>query len=158
WFHVYRQYLEFMYLNNAYHFYSPEPGPPSLVWFYVRYEDDSGRWIKIPQREDFPTKVAYQRRLSLTESINQLLPPGSAPPGTTVQDLAQARAMRGQLDEIPTYPGMEPVFQRREPGFYSKRMLETYARHVAKFYPHPDDPGKKVTRVKTYRVVHNILS
>ncbi len=27
---IYQPYLEFMYLNNAYHFYSPEPGPGQL--------------------------------------------------------------------------------------------------------------------------------
>ena len=33
WVRVYRPYLQFVYLNNAYHFYSPEPGPPSFMWY-----------------------------------------------------------------------------------------------------------------------------
>src|SRR5438045_224861 len=34
---VYRPYLGFMYLSNAYHFYSPNPGPPTLLWFRIQY-------------------------------------------------------------------------------------------------------------------------
>ena len=26
-----------MYLNNAYHFYSPDPGPATYVWFRIFY-------------------------------------------------------------------------------------------------------------------------
>jgi hypothetical protein len=32
---VYNPYLQFMYLRNAYHFYSPEPGPASLLCFLL---------------------------------------------------------------------------------------------------------------------------
>jgi hypothetical protein len=38
WTYIYRPYLQFMYLNNAYHFYSPEPGPATQLWFRVSYE------------------------------------------------------------------------------------------------------------------------
>jgi len=78
WAHVYRPYLDFLYLNNAYHFYSPEPGPPSLLWFYLEYEDGSTRQVKIPNREDFPTRLSYQRRLALTESTAQAMENGVA--------------------------------------------------------------------------------
>ena len=37
WTYFYRPYLEFMYLNNAYHFYAPEPGPAFLFWFRIEY-------------------------------------------------------------------------------------------------------------------------
>src|SRR5262249_29843751 len=33
WTRIFRPYLEFMYLNNAYHFYAPDPGPASYLWF-----------------------------------------------------------------------------------------------------------------------------
>src|SRR5262249_24279780 len=32
WTVVYRPYLQFAYLNNAYQFYSPDPGPASELW------------------------------------------------------------------------------------------------------------------------------
>jgi hypothetical protein len=39
WTRVYRPYLSLLYMTNAYHFYSPDPGPPSMVWFAMRYSD-----------------------------------------------------------------------------------------------------------------------
>ena len=35
---VYVPYFKFLYLSNAYHFYSPEPGPASLLYFLLQYE------------------------------------------------------------------------------------------------------------------------
>ncbi len=52
WGKVYRPYLQFFYLNNAYHFYSPEPGPPVLVWFRIDYTDNKSMWYRIPNDED----------------------------------------------------------------------------------------------------------
>jgi hypothetical protein len=57
---IFNPYLQFVYLRNAYHFYSPEPGPASvLVFFLTTYEprekvgpdgqpvlDDKGRRVK----------------------------------------------------------------------------------------------------------------
>jgi hypothetical protein len=64
---VYRPYLSFMYLTNAYHFYSPEPGPPSFMWFAVKYDDDSYTWIKLPDPANSPIGMHYQRMLALPE-------------------------------------------------------------------------------------------
>lgn len=36
--HVYVPYFKFLYLSNAYHFYSPEPGPASKLFFLLNYE------------------------------------------------------------------------------------------------------------------------
>src|SRR5262249_54099959 len=52
WCKVYRPYLQFAYLNNAYHFYSPEPGPPMLVWFRVEFEGNAkAEWLKLTNRD-----------------------------------------------------------------------------------------------------------
>ena len=67
WTMAYRPYLQFLYLTNAYHFYSPDPGPPSLFWFAVRYEDGERRWVKVPHRADSPVGMHYQRLLALPE-------------------------------------------------------------------------------------------
>ena len=37
WAVIYRPYLQFAYLNNAYQFYSPDPGPASELWFCLYY-------------------------------------------------------------------------------------------------------------------------
>ena len=71
WTYVYRPYLQFMYLNNAYHFYSPEPGPATQLWFRVSYASDKKLpplWVQYPRREDYPSRLLYQRSLAMTES------------------------------------------------------------------------------------------
>ena len=150
WHHFYRYYLEFMYLNNAYHFYSPDPGPATLIWFRMQYADGSTRWVKIPNREDFPLAVNYQRRLSMTESINQLTPPLSVIP----DEIAKRRWIASR--EIPQHPDLSINLQFREPVPYSKRMLEAYARYAARAFKHLEDPEQLVVSMKIYRVIHRI--
>jgi hypothetical protein len=84
WLRFYRPYLEFMYLNNAYRYYSPDPGPPSLLWFRVEYASKDGkeiysRWVYLPDldtekgRSRHPLGLIYQRRLSLTQNTEPSL-------------------------------------------------------------------------------------
>jgi hypothetical protein len=153
WSYVYRPYLEFIYMQNAYHFYSPEPGPACMMWFYVKYEDGTSQWVKIPRREDYPLALEYQRRLSQTESINQLLPTIAVGP-----DKRNARLIAGNDNGIAVHPGLSDVFQYRVPTAYSKRMLETYTRFVCCHTPHPTNKETKVVSVKVYRVLHVIVT
>lgn len=69
WTVVYRPYLSFFYLTNAYHFYSPDPGPPALLWFAIQYEDGSHSWLKLPSRDKSPIGMHYQRLLALPEHV-----------------------------------------------------------------------------------------
>jgi hypothetical protein len=85
WTRFSRPYLEFMYLNNAYHFYSPDPGPATYLWFRVFYDTGikdettgepklNAEWVKIPDLDDdgshrYKVALQYQRHLSLTENI-----------------------------------------------------------------------------------------
>lgn len=88
-------YMQFAYLNNSYRFYSPEPGPPCLLWFYVEYSDGSGRWVKLPDRAEHakdPLAQEFTRRLTLGESVNQLAP---VPPS--------ADAIKNRLDAKLTF-------------------------------------------------------
>jgi hypothetical protein len=78
-----------MYLNNAYHFYAPEPGPASYLWFRVIHTtpigqsgffsrermQDFGTWYKVPHLDedghlDHAVALEYQRFLTLTESVS----------------------------------------------------------------------------------------
>lgn len=93
WTRFSRPYLEFMYLNNAYHFYSPDPGPASYLWFRIFYDTGAvdpetgepkllGRWLKIPDVDEkgnhgYRVALEYQRYLSLTE---QVIAAEAAPP------------------------------------------------------------------------------
>jgi hypothetical protein len=154
WAHVYRPYLEFFYLVNAYHFYSPDPGPGTLVWFYVIYEDGTEQEYILPDHDKNMPALEYQRYISLAESgINQK----SNVPMESGKWERRLRA--GDRDRIGVYPGVSAELQYREPTpWYSKRILESYARYVARNVPHPTDAAKKVISVKVYLVIHNILS
>jgi hypothetical protein len=84
WTRVYRSYLEFLYLTNAYHFYAPEPGPATYLWFRNVYFDKStqtfhGHWLKVPDFDDrgrprYTLALQYQRYLALTENITHTGP------------------------------------------------------------------------------------
>lgn len=158
WTRIFRPYLQFMYLNNAYHFYSPDPGPPSLLWAHIRYADQSARWVRVPNRVEHvtdPLALSYYRRLALGESTNQLVATPLIP-----GDVVQRRLVAGQVlgiptpDEISLHVAGTP--QYRVPGDSSRRMLRSYARYFALAHPH-DDPAVPVTGVKIYRVVHAMI-
>jgi hypothetical protein len=81
WERLYQPYLEFMYLVNAYRFYSPEPSPATQIWFFVEYEEQlndgqkkiHSRWLKVPDMEEdgtprYAMRLRYQRRLALSEN------------------------------------------------------------------------------------------
>jgi hypothetical protein len=157
WTRCYRPYLQFLYLNNAYHFYSPEPGPANLLWFCVSYDDGSSRWVKVPDRKrdaQDPLALEYYRRLALTESTNQLEPVQVVPAMAAGRRTLAGRELGlPSPDELALYlPG---VPQFRAPGDTSRRLLQNYARYMAAHHPHAD-PGVGAHGVKVYRVVHTM--
>jgi hypothetical protein len=169
WAHFYRPYSSFMYLNNAYHFYSPEPGPPTLLWFYVRYSDGSSRWVKLPSRADSPVPLHYQRMLALTESTNMINP--ELPPDFLVRKYRRLNLARPPIPLLKSvvpgmlpseYPDVPDTLQFQEPQEYSKKMVAGYVRYVARRYAHPEapagDPQAHVDGIKAYRVIHSIIN
>jgi hypothetical protein len=153
WTCVYRPYLQFMYLNNAYHFYSPEPGPACQLWFYIKFKDGTGEWLKVPQREDYATRQEYQRILSITESTNQCYP---QPPS---EYMIGRRYQAGNTHKPPIKPApnVPAAMQYRRPYPSSALMIKSYARYVAHTYKSTSDPDKEIATVKVYRVVHQIV-
>lgn len=154
WVYVYRPYLGFMYLNNAYHFYSPEPGPPTLIWSYILYSDGEkfkGEWLKLPDKEKSPIPLHHQRQLSLAEGINQLMP---------LVPLLEQRLTRrtAKAQEIPFHPLYAAQSQIQVPLDYSQKITQAIARHLARTHPHLEgEPAFKFHSVKIYRVVHKCL-
>jgi hypothetical protein len=182
WMRLFRPYLEFMYLNNAYHFYSPEPGPATYLWFrliYVDHDgtDEQGEWYKIPDldekgRHRHMVALEYQRLLALTENVTQTDPT----PGFFVytedgkQQVApflrrrQAHApgpVRVGVESpplaVPFHPFVPEGAQYSAPTAHSKRLLASIARHVAFAKKEsPSFPGYTLKWVKIYRVRHEI--
>jgi hypothetical protein len=169
WTYIYRPYLQFMYLNNAYHFYSPEPGAATQLWFLVSYEDkrEPPRWVQYPRREDFPSRLLYQRSLAMTESTTHTRS------GFPIDFFGERGRLYRRYEErtrIPYHPEMQAdkgifawpdVSQYREPNdLTSKKYIASYARHVARDpkYSDPDGHGLAVKSVRVYRALHTILS
>jgi hypothetical protein len=156
---VYRRYLQFMYLNNAYHFYSPEPGPPSLVWFHIKYVDGRVKWFKIPHRDEDPVPIHHTRLLSITESTALTSNQIPQEPGRW-SDLKFNRKRAGDLLDIKVAPDtiMPETIQYQETQPFSQNMIESYVRHVAWEFPSLGDPDNKVKGIKVYRLRHTIIS
>jgi hypothetical protein len=167
WCYLYHPYLQFFYLNNAYHFYAPEPGPAFLLWFLVEYEKDAEgrhwRWVKVPELDHdgnplrpeggrvWP-KVEYTRRLSLA---NYALMPGSSP--GNFEALMRRRIAAGQLRDVPIHPIIPVQQQYHYPASASRVYLRDYVRHVAATYKCPQNPELHVRNIKVYYAIHQLV-
>ena len=180
WGRIYRPYLEFLYLNNAYHLYSPEPGPASHVWFRLYYTDEKGQplghWYKIPKLGDnayhgHTVSLEYQRHLSIAE-YTMPTDPFLAEGVVFERALAKRVAWTPEAAKIEPIVGVHPVKhevlvrlnpkipksqQYHLPQRPVKRLLESFARHVLHKHAvlHPD---RHYTSVRVYRAVHRIMT
>jgi hypothetical protein len=153
WARFFRPHLELCYVNNAYQFYSPQPGPAQVLWFCIVGADDQARWLKMPRRSEMldPLAVEYFRRLSLTERANQnlMLPMGPPP------EILSHRGTAAQ--EIPLQPELIPARQYRPPNEHARQILAGYAKHVANVIG-SGRPGVPVKSVKIYLTQHRMLT
>ena len=173
WGRFYRPYLELMYLKNAYHFYSPDPGPASQMWFCVEYDartrdgalggalvaatrNNPLRWVRIPNRPGDvrdPLGMTYYRRLALTEQ----LPMNRQTTNPNNTEVIAARKRRTDHTQIPFSP-TDPTGQNSymPPGeTVTNLLLPSYARHAAREFGRP---GLPVRTVKIYFVIHEIIA
>ncbi len=158
----YRPYLDYMYLTNAYHFYSPEPGPASQLWFCIKYTPNaegvsSVRWYKMPQRpKDMtdPMALSYYRRLCLTQQMDNYVPMP-----LITDEMKRQRLMRAEGDDgIPIDPAFPLDAQYRlPPDPVREHLLPSFVRHVAKMPENQHDDGvTSIESIKVYRVEHAI--
>jgi hypothetical protein len=159
----FRPYLDFMYLTNAYHFYSPEPGPASQMWFCIKYRPNaegvaSVRWFKMPQRpKDMtdPLALSYYRRLALTQQMENVIP------GIITDEMKRQRLMMQQGENgIPLDSSLSFEAQYRlPPDTVREHLLPSYVRHVANMRENQHDDGvTPIESIKVYRVEHSIPS
>ena len=171
----YLPYLQFAYLRNAYHFYSPEPGPANLLLALIDLETDepdpdtgstkSSTWFVMPNRANHttdPLAQSYYRRLSLTEYSARASPETGLAGDERIRvnrdrDLV-ARGLKAGYPLIPYPPEVyEPRlrwYQYPQPDA-SRYVIPSYAKHLAVEYT---TPGHRVTNVKLYRAEHRIVS
>jgi hypothetical protein len=160
----YRPYLQSMYLTNAYHFYSPEPGPASQAWFCIKYKPDANnevsvRWYKFPRRPEHmtdPLSLSYYRRLSLTMQLEN-----RALASYVTDEMKRARLLASQGDNgIPIHPEFVPIeTQYRLPADSVRDfVLPSYVRHVANLPETQHDDGRtKIDTIRVYLAEHRIL-
>jgi hypothetical protein len=175
-------YLDFMYLNNAYRFYAPEPGPASQLWFRIEYKKGDqilARWTKLPEMDDkgrpnYPITIQYTRRLALTENVARTFPVPwtvlnqkgemEVAPFVKLRDAQTPDPMdKGKLVfkpvenslEIPMHPEMQQM-NYQHPTPEGMLLLSSYARCLLR-QPHPNDADAKPLAVRIYRVQHRIL-
>jgi hypothetical protein len=165
WRRVARPYLQFAYMNNAYQFYSPDPGPACQLWVCVQYkpagtpDNDPDvpkecAWVYVPTRADHfkdPLGLSYYRRLSLTENTAQYQRAGYYLPPAE-QALVEQR--RQSDARIPRY-GRQDIQRIVPVDLVTRQVLPSYARHLARANA---QPGKEVTGVKIYRTQHTIIT
>jgi hypothetical protein len=133
WTHVYRPYLTFLYLTNAYHFYSPDPGPPALFWYSVQYEDRSRTWMRQPEHTSSPVAMHYQRLLALPE--HSYTPMGRLP----LNNAEIALARQAQPNFRVERGSWEEIMRRREIGstWLYPAEVESDGKKVTKALPIP---------------------
>lgn len=154
WTHVYRPYLLFIYQNNAYHFYSPEPGPPSFLWLQITYTDGGKRWFRLPDTENSPTPMHFQRMLSIGESASSAVQreAGAFRSEAVIQKMAQLLG----LEKLPRGT-IEPITWR-EPMPNAKHLMCSYVRSLMSRFPHPEgNPEANILEGHLWRVVHSII-
>ncbi|MBI2804359.1 MAG: hypothetical protein HYX68_05165 [Planctomycetes bacterium] len=181
WVRVFKPYLEFVYLVNAYHFYAPDPNASTHLWFRLIYEDTDGNshgwWYKVPHVDEqgrihHTVDLEYVRFLAMTESVahSATLPPpflldnlGQTIPHPLYHRRLQLLPLRvAQPDNvpwprIPLHPRFSQMQQVSIPTEDSKRRLASFTRFVARKYNiHPEHRDWRFKSVKVYRVLHEI--
>ncbi len=162
-----------MYLNNAYHFYSPGTGPggPDVVLHLLRAQRRRKPQLALGQGPRF-------RRRKDTQSGRT--DAGSGPTPSTRAAFRWPRASTFPSSKTtPGFPwrsGSSGASKQRRPlvsrhartsrsSFSTgrtarspSRWIEAYARHVVRNYRHKEKPELAVRSVKVYRVIHQIAN
>lgn len=160
WKRVSRPYLAFVYLNNAYQFYSPEPGPATLLWICIEYQTPDGaapdcEWVYVPRRPGDvrdPLGLSYYRRLSLTENVTHTQPAGYQFLQAEWDQVVRRRmtvAERLPKERLPDNLQYQSPVQ-----LVSLQILPSYARFFSRGLA---DPAKEVKGIKVYRAGHALI-
>jgi hypothetical protein len=180
---VFNPYLQFIYMRNAYQFYSPEPGPASLLAFLLKTETGidpatgkkkyDTRWIVIPRRPadvKDPLGLSYYRRLSLTEQVARgnlgLTIPTDQFEKSEVMQRRTLQAVQGSgvviplttLDPTDRFYHPDPItiqYQIPNPDV-TRFVLPSYASHVILENTANKEEAAKTT-VKIYRIEHRTM-
>lgn len=182
---VSRPYLQFAYLNNAYQFYSPDPGAATEIWACIDYrplkpgEDPTApvdaqefkdlqagddpdvvretEWVYIPRR---PSHYIDPLGLSFYRrlAITENITQNGVLNSAAEHD-AVLRRREAHTGFIPRMYGNDAVglgTERRVPSdVVSRQLLPSYVRHLAHTHAKPD---RVVKSIRVYRALHLIAN
>jgi hypothetical protein len=164
---VHLPYIQFMYLRNAYHFYSPEPGPASHLFCLVTYEQTDpttgqplADWVTHPSRKNDwkdPLGLTYYRRLSLTEQVSNATPlvtQTEERKEIEARRLQVAQGLNPKIPAIPLDPNENLSYRMPRPDT-TRYLVPSYAAHLLNRYT---TGGRVAKTVKIYRLEHTQLS
>ena len=166
---IYNPYLQFVYLRNAYHFYSPEPGPASVMAYLLKTETGTDpvtgkkeyktQWFVLPKRPDNirdPLGLGYYRLISLSEHTSRGSP-GLVIPTESFEKTEMSRRRHDVQNIIPYHRDDLRLAQYKLPNpEVARYILPSYASHVILFNKDKDEAAK--TTVKVYRLEHRDLT
>lgn len=115
---LYRPYLKTMWLDNAYRFYAPDPGPTEVFWYKLHYQDGTTRWTQVPRREDFYLRMPFQRHMSIALLGSMMVEQEPVPPTDNAASVASV-LVNNQTAMRTVLTPMGQIF------------LRSYARHIA---------------------------
>jgi hypothetical protein len=157
WTRLYRPYLMFTRLDDAYHYGAPEPGPCTVLWFRIAFADGASRWMRLPDHNACRNHVERRRLGALAAAIGQTV--ALPHPRTADERLYQEHVMKRRLEAganynppIPIDDSIPLIKQFREPTIEAKMLLASYVRYVARTAEHPLGHASPVSAVKVYRV------
>ncbi len=77
---VYRPYTDALFLNHAYKFFAPDPGPSHLIRYELEFADGSKREGTEPDLKAEQPRLFYHRHFMLTERVGSSMPDADTPP------------------------------------------------------------------------------
>jgi hypothetical protein len=152
WTRVYRPYLEITNLNNGYHFYAPEPGPMTLLWFRLEYADGTSHWVRLPNHKTSRNQLETRRAGALAVSLSQSngVDPQAFP------QLAEQHRLAGERHNPPIPTAPLPLERQYRPlTLQGKMLLASYVRRVARTTPPSEGGEQEVKAIKAYLVDYN---
>lgn len=142
---LFRPYLKTMWLDNAYRFYAPDPGPTDVLWFHLNYADGSTRWTQVPRREDFYFRMPFQRHMSIALLASMMVEQEPVPARDNNESLARILASNTPIMRTVLTPVGE-IFYR------------SYARHIARTDKQHPRTHAELASMDCYLVKYNIRS
>jgi hypothetical protein len=142
----FRPYLKTMWLDNAYRFYAPDPGPTEVIWYKMVYEDGSTQWTQVPpRREDVYLRMPYQRHMSIS----------------LLASMWNERLMSKPREDINSAVSIlvnnQPVI-RTVLTAVGEIYFRSYARHVARLYAAHPETKAPLAYLECYMVHYLIRS